>query len=237
MHNALAEVLKHPAIWRGDGHSQARLATQPSGHALLDQALPGGGWPKAAVSELLVSQSGVGELRLLLPAVAALTQAGRQVVLIRPPHIPYAPAWQAAGVDLRHLVWLRPSAEHDIGWAAEQALREAACGAVIAWFEQAPADRHCRRLQLAAEAGGGCGFVLRQGLDQGQSSPFGLRLGLAPVAGGLAVRLLKRRGMPLAQPLFLPHSQPAQTRSSHAVAGTASALATARRAVQPALAH
>jgi protein ImuA len=33
--------------------------------------LPGGGWPQGVVTELLLPHPGVGELRLLAPALAA----------------------------------------------------------------------------------------------------------------------------------------------------------------------
>lgn len=234
MQAALTEVLKHPAIWRGDGFSHALPEVIDCQHAELAPILPGGGWPKAAVTELLASRAGCGELKLLLPALAALTQAGKQVVLIAPPHIPYAPAWQAAGVDLRKLTWVVPETEFDALWASEQSLREPACGAVISWFKQPLSDRNARRLQLAAEKGGGSGFVLREAQHDGQSSPFVLRLGVESVAGGVAVRVLKRRGAPHLRPVFLPHATPARRpvygRNHHVVAGTASAPAAAQRA-------
>lgn len=240
MQAAIADLLKHPGIWRGDGFTQAQPATVDCGHAALAAALPGQGWPQAMVTEMLVRQSGCGELKLLLPALAALTQAGKQVVLIAPPHIPYAPAWQAAGINLQRLTWVQPNSEHDALWAMEQSLREPACGAVVAWFVHALADRDCRRMQLAAEKGGGCGFLLRQGLTDGVASPFALRLGVEAVAGGVAVQVLKRRGAPLNRPIFLSHDTLATAyspRLSHAVAGAASALATTRRPAAPVYAY
>ncbi|MBV8465017.1 MAG: translesion DNA synthesis-associated protein ImuA [Burkholderiales bacterium] len=236
MHSAIAEILKHPGIWRGDGFSQAHPDTLSSGHLQLDAVLPGGGWPQAAVSEIIARQAGCGELKLLLPALANLTQARKQVLLIAPPHIPYAPAWQAAGIDLRYLTWVDPESENDALWTMEQALREPDCGAVVAWFEHAVADRNCRRLQVAAETGGGCGFVLRQGRADNVVSPFGLRLAVEPAAGGVGVQVIKRRGSPLARPIFLPHRQlsaPNPSGIRHVVAGTAFPLAPARRAADP----
>jgi cell division inhibitor SulA len=240
MQAAIADLLKHPGIWRGDGFSQHLPDTVDCGHAALGAVLPGGGWPQATVSELVTRQPGCGELKLLLPALAALTQAGRQVMLIAPPHIPYAPAWQAAGVNLHYLTWVQPEGEHDALWTMEQALREPACGAVVGWFGHAVADRDCRRLQLAAEKGGGCGFLLRQGRAEQLASPFGLRLGVDAVAGGVAVQVLKRRGAPLARPVFLSHDSLAtrtSTRFTHAVAGAGSTLSAARRPVAAAYAR
>lgn len=229
MQAALAEVLKHPGIWRGDGFSQAAPATVDCRHTELAALLPGGGWPQAAVTELIASRAGCGELKLLLPALAELTRAGRQVLLIAPPQIPYAPAWQAAGVDLGRLTWVDPACENDAQWAMEQALREPACGAVVGWFGHALTDRQCRRLLVAAEAGGACGFVLRQGVLETTASPFPLRLSVNSVAGGVTVRVLKRRGSPADRPLFLPHATPVRP-ADHAVARPLSAEPAARRA-------
>ncbi|WP_263405621.1 translesion DNA synthesis-associated protein ImuA [Chitinimonas arctica] len=198
--------------------------------------MPGGGWPQSSVTELLTSRSGCGELKLLLPALASLTQAGKRVVLVAPPNIPYAPAWQAAGVDLRQLTWLAPASEHDALWAMEQALREPACGAVLGWFEQSLGDRNCRRMQLAAEQGAGCGFVLRQSPPDKTASPFSLRLGIESVAGGVAVQVLKRRGAPAARPVFLPHAS-LSSGQVHAVASAALPLPAARRARPQPYAH
>src|SRR6478609_5334988 len=91
---ALAGVLSHPAIWRG-ADCAPEPAALPTGHGALDRALPGGGWPQGGLTEMLLAQEGIGELRLMLPALARLTHEGRAVVWIAPPHRPYAPALAA----------------------------------------------------------------------------------------------------------------------------------------------
>src|SRR5262245_23793614 len=68
----LESLLQHPAIWRG--RSAARTDVFPSGFAALDAFLPGGGWPRTGLIELLVSTLGTGELYVLLPLLARLTQ-------------------------------------------------------------------------------------------------------------------------------------------------------------------
>ena len=97
----IARLLEHPAIWRG--RSAARLETLPSGFAALDEALPGGGWPRAGLIEILIGRFGSGELSLLLPALAALTRAAsaRWCVWVAPPLMPFAPALVAQGVRAR----------------------------------------------------------------------------------------------------------------------------------------
>lgn len=105
---ALSALLDARRIWKGQSAVPAG-ASLPTGHARLDALLPGGGWPEHALSEILHARDGVGELQLLMPTLARLTQAQRRVVLVGAPYVPYPQAWLAAAVDLRHLVLLQAS--------------------------------------------------------------------------------------------------------------------------------
>src|SRR5688572_29596636 len=98
-----SSVLSNPAIWRG-GECAPEPSAIPSGHAALDAVLPGRGWPSSALTEIVLAREGIGEIRFTLPALAWLQAAGREIVWIMPPHIPYAPALAAAGLDLARLV-------------------------------------------------------------------------------------------------------------------------------------
>ncbi len=155
---ALSALLDARRIWKGQSAVPAG-ASLPTGHARLDALLPGGGWPEHALSEILHARDGVGELQLLMPTLARLTQAQRRVVLVGAPYVPYPQAWLAAAVDLRHLVLLQASGR-DALWAAEQCLRSGSCAAVLCWPQQAD-DRALRRLQVAAESGQALGFAYR----------------------------------------------------------------------------
>src|SRR5665213_2608401 len=124
---ALASVLANPAIWRG-GDCAPEPAAVPSGFALLDAALPGHGWPAAALTEIHLAREGIGEIRLTLPALIRLQREGRDIVWIAPPHRPYAPALAAAGLDLARLLIVRCDTPHDALWTYEQALRAPECG-------------------------------------------------------------------------------------------------------------
>ena len=107
----LARLLEHPAIWRG--RSAARAEVLPTGYAAFDACLPGGGWPRTGLIEILVSRFGVGELYLLFPALAALTcrPAARWCVWVAPPLEPYAPALNAHGAALERMLVVRPSGD------------------------------------------------------------------------------------------------------------------------------
>lgn len=194
MNNALNDLLQQPGIWRAaEVQHNTGLNHVSTGYTALDDALPGGGWPQGALTELLHDRPGIGELRLLIPALARLSREGRWIALIAPPYIPYAPALAGLGVDLSRVLLVHPRNERDALWAVEQALRNGNCGAVLAW-PRAVDERSLRRLQLAAEEGGAWGVLFRNALASAQTSPAALRLQLQHREAGLGVHLLKCRG-------------------------------------------
>ena len=75
---ALAEVLARGDVWRGDTLARLPEDAVPSGHVELDAELPGGGWPRGNLTEILVDRGGLGEMSLLLPG--ADPRFGRQPV-------------------------------------------------------------------------------------------------------------------------------------------------------------
>lgn len=186
----LQQVLQRPDVWRGS-HSPA-TPTVASGFAALDALLPGGGWPANALTDIVLARAGVGELRLLLPALARLSRGERWIAFIAPPYIPYAPALAAAGVDLSRVLLVHPRDRGELLWAIEASLRAGACAAVLGWAEDVTAA-HLRRWQLAAEAGGAFGALFQR--TNIPHSPAALRLRLQPAGrGAVAVEILKRRG-------------------------------------------
>lgn len=194
---ALDALFTDGRIWRGQPVAKPASA-QPSGHAALDAALPSGGWPEAALTELLLPADGIGELRLLLPTLARLTQAKQDIVLIAPPYLPYPAGWRQAGVDFTHL-HLIEAAPRDALWATEQCLRGGCVAAVLSWPHKAD-DRALRRLQVAAETGQTLGFAFRDLREARNPSPAALRIAIE--SAPLQLRVLKcRGGMAPARPI------------------------------------
>lgn len=196
-------LLAHPALWRGSGLARVAVPSLPTGFPTLDAELPGGGWPTGSLTEILLAQEGIGELRLLGPVLASLSAAGKRLAWIAPPHRPYAPAIAAAGIDLARVIVIKVRTAQEALWATEQALASRACGAVLAW-PAAVKYSELRRLQLAAEASRAIAVLFRPQKAAEESSPAALRISLATIAGGLAVHILKRRGAPLHRPVVLP---------------------------------
>ncbi|MDA8128854.1 MAG: translesion DNA synthesis-associated protein ImuA [Betaproteobacteria bacterium] len=202
MSTALESVLQYPGIWRGNQRAQTAEGALPTGYAALDDLLPGGGWPLGALTEVLLSRQGIGELRLLMPTLARLSEADGWLAWVAPPYVPYAAALAAAGVNLERLVVAKPQSEADAWWTAEQALRSGACGALLAWLRAAD-ERRMRRMQLAAETGHSWGVLFRHARAAQDRSPAALRLLLEPAVDGLAVTILKRRGGPVSKPVVV----------------------------------
>lgn len=87
------------------------------------------------------------------------------------------------GVDLEAVIVVRTSHRHDQLWAVDQALR---CPAVAAVWAPLPqlGEHDFRRLQLAAEAGGGLGLFIRSHQVLQQPSWSDIQLRIHPQAAG-----------------------------------------------------
>ncbi len=282
------DLAQYPAVWRASQIGGVARPVTTSGFSALDAQLPGGGWPHGVLTELLLPEPGVGELRLLAPALAAVTAGvaaraggataarasgaaaaanpagnapadGRCVMLFDPPALLNAWALVQSGLASRHwlvvqgragqgragpagaiapgaprganrLAPLLPSA--DLLWALEQSLKSGHVGAVLAWLPLNLRADALRRLQLAAQSHDGPVFIFRDALARSQPSPAPLRLLLQPAGiDQLSVRLLKRRGPALAQPLRLvlppvlaPHQQAQAEARQRALLPAASGL-------------
>lgn len=198
--SSLDKLLENPRIWRGHTreHVQAGIAT---GYEVLDRHLPGGGWPANSLTEILVEHYGVGELRLLMPALAQLSTGENSteyaepgwIAWVAPPFQPYPPALQQWGLDLSRILIVRPKNDHEVLWSAEQALSSGTCAAVLLW-PGLLSDQASRRLQLAAETGGSWAIAFRPLAARAEPSAAALRIALYADKAGTRVHVLKSRG-------------------------------------------
>ena len=185
------EVLKrNGALWQGRRNPLAPERALGTGWPVLDEML-GGGWPRAALTEIL-GEAHQG-LPLLLPLLARLSQGPRWLVWVSPPYLPYAPALAARGICLERLLLVRDVASAQALWAAEQALRSGVCATVLMWPGQLTGAQ-LRRLQLAAEQGDCSGVLFRPLRAAKVASPATVRLRVRPAPLGLEAELLRRRG-------------------------------------------
>ncbi|MGD9943328.1 MAG: translesion DNA synthesis-associated protein ImuA [Burkholderiaceae bacterium] len=235
-------------VWRASQLGRSPVLALSSGFPALDAELPGAGWPVGVLTELIGRESGIGELRLLIPLLRQLSRERKFIVLLAPPHLPYAPALASHGIDLDYLLIVQAPHAADRLWAVEQSLKSAAFGALLAWLpHERTRPEHLRRLQLAAQTAGGPAFLFRPLPAQFEPSPAPLRLLLLPrPEQRLSVQILKRRGPVAHDPLLLDLPQPpatirlrrhadAEAPMTAAAAAAAEAAAAATAGTRPAL--
>ncbi|MFL9908332.1 translesion DNA synthesis-associated protein ImuA [Paraburkholderia sp. RL17-337-BIB-A] len=188
----------HPSLWRASQLARGRGNAIDTGYPTLSAKLPDGGWPLGGLVELLVQQGGVGELRLLQPALKLV--GTRSIALLQPPHVPNGLGLGYIGVPPQKLMHVKASKTADALWSAEQILRTGSCGALLYWAQHVQASS-LRRLHLAAQSSDTLFVMLRPLAVAQDASPAILRLALKPAAGGLTVEIVKRRGPVSIEPL------------------------------------
>lgn len=146
----------------------------------LDAHLPWGGLPLAGLHEVLAEDPGAGmgfTALLLARAMAALP--GRSVLWIAPEPDAYPPGLAALGLDAARLILVRAPRPADALWAAEEGLRSPAIAACLV-LGATPDLTATRRLQLAAETGGGIALLLRETAEDSGPGAALTRWRLAP---------------------------------------------------------
>ncbi|PID42467.1 MAG: SOS cell division inhibitor SulA [Proteobacteria bacterium] len=196
--NKHTDLLNHTQMWQGT-QARSRLKTVSTGFHALDRLLPGEGWPKGCVIELILPSPGIGELRLLVPLLNKLTrEQDKWILWVAPPHNPYGPSLQQYGIRPENIILVRSNDLKEQLWAMEQGLKSGLCSAVLGWPRRA-SPTHIRRLQLCADNQGNHCFVFHS-LQAGQTnSPAPLKILLSACTqtadtSRLRIKMLKRRG-------------------------------------------
>lgn len=192
------------SLWRADELRSPPTAVHPSGWAALDAELPGGGWPGMAVTELLISQPGTLEWRLLAPALRPIVAAGGEVAVVAPARPPSMEGLVQDGIEPDRFWRYRAEEPARRLWVTEQLLRGNACEVLIAWLPQVRQEQ-LRRLQVCASGFEGLCFLVRPAHALKDSSPAPLRVSATLASDwDLRVRVAKRRGTVHEQDLLLP---------------------------------
>lgn len=161
----------------------------------LDRVFAVGGWPLGTTTEIGLADDGIGELRLLLPALRnALNQSKPHMVWIAPPYLPYSQALIKEHIDPDNLIVVMSKNIADTLWAAEQILLADNCSALFTWTgKHNLSQKETRRLQLAAEKSRTwhVQFRDRRCLQQASAARMRLTLESTP-AGKLSVTVNKQ---------------------------------------------
>ncbi|MHC4177299.1 MAG: ImuA family protein [Planctomycetota bacterium] len=164
-----------------------------SGSGPLDRLLPEGGFHRAALAEWLTAGEGSGATTLALAAARQACQpigggleqsptkwAGGALVVLDRCREFHPPAAVRLGIEPEDLIVVQADSEADNRWALDQALRCPGVAAVLAWPERLD-GRTFRRLQLAAEEGGGLGLLIRPLAARREPSWADVRLLVEPL--------------------------------------------------------
>jgi len=151
----------NPSLWRGCDMAGQGNHGLPTGYPQLDNILPGRGWPRNAIVEIISYPWGMGELQLLIPLMREVVKQGHWILWVSPPYLLNSPALSQAGVNPEQVLLVNLDAScRDALWSMEKALQTASCGLVLAWQNWLPA-KVVRRLQLAAAAGKTLGILFQ----------------------------------------------------------------------------
>ena len=206
---SLDELLQgNPALWRGCDLAGHGDHGQPTGFAELDDILPGRGWPRNGLMEIVAPSWGNGELQLLLPLMRSVIARGQWILWVSPPYLLYGPALLQAGIDIRQVLVVDLETNcRDALWTLEKALQTRNCGLVLAWQNWLP-SQVLRRLQLAATAGDTLGVLFKH--HDSKHSPSPLRLQIKDCSpedrpcSEAEITLIKARGNFSARKTHLP---------------------------------
>ncbi|MDB9969259.1 translesion DNA synthesis-associated protein ImuA [Porticoccaceae bacterium] len=210
----ISKLLARHDTWRGQSQKPTQRNVS-SGNDQIDLLLKGG-WPTAALTELLVQRPGIGELSLLLPTIKNYCQNNHLSVWLDPPYQPYAPALAAAGIALQKVLIVQSKSAREWLWVAEQCIRNNAL--LLAWSDnKMPSYSDLRKLQLAAADSGHAAFLFSSNKaacnkdssnQQSGSSPATLRLDVDSVGEkSLCLSVRKLRGVAPGEQLLIPRGK------------------------------
>jgi hypothetical protein len=115
---------------------------------------------RGAFVELLAAADGAGAWTLGIVMAAHICHKRKTSVIVDADRQIYFPGAVRLGLELNRSIVVHPDSRRDAYQAIVQSLRSRAVGAVLSWQERL-SMRELRRLQVAAEAGGGAAILLR----------------------------------------------------------------------------
>jgi protein ImuA len=192
--------------------TSSKNRTFVTGLSAIDALMPGGGFPRGSVHEIL-SDPNYGTPRFF--ALLLAKSLGGVIVWCDPDGTLYPPAVAAAGVPMEKLYLLHPKTQADQSWAIAECMRCKGVSATIAQVGKL-SRIEARRLQLAAEQGGGIGILLRA-MDRNASVYAAASRWLVSPAQGLRtvqrwkIQLIHAHGGRIGQTVILEHHRETNT--------------------------
>ena len=173
--------------------SLATSLVTPTGIDGLDGLLPGGGWPRGGLVELIVPDEYTDVISLVMPALVRLSRQGRWIAMVSPPCQTRTRLFTCADINPARVLQVNPHPGRSALWTAESMLQSGTCGVVLAW-PNCNTELMDKRLQKAAANGKALGILIRyEGLSVPPSG-VDVRLKVDVGAEGKAVYLVDSQG-------------------------------------------
>jgi hypothetical protein len=163
-------------IWRLGDETTKNRDVYRSGLKELDNFLPGGGWPRIGLIEIIVKHYGLGELQILMPLMRKLTTHDKLLLWICPPYKICTSTLIKAGIDIEKLLIINSEVRtKDALWAAEQALQTQEFGIVLLWRNDVTRSA-LHRLLLATKNNKTLGVLFKRKKTEDSQSSMVLKL-------------------------------------------------------------
>lgn len=163
-------------IWRLGDETTKNRDVYRSGLKELDNFLPGGGWPRMGLIEIIVKHYGLGELQILMPLMRNLTTHDKLLLWICPPYKICTSTLIKAGIDIEKLLIINSEVRtKDALWAAEQALQTQEFGIVLLWRNDVTRSA-LHRLLLATKNNKTLGVLFKRKKTEDSQSSMVLKL-------------------------------------------------------------
>jgi protein ImuA len=154
------DMLRREIIRLEEARRGGSRETVSTGCGPLDELLPERGMRRGTLAEWLAVGDGTGSSTLALLCAREACRDGGTLIVLDSRREFYPPSAVRLGIALEQLIVVRAGDAAENLWALDQALRCRAVAAVLAWPDKLD-GRVFRRLQLAAEEGGGLGLLIR----------------------------------------------------------------------------
>lgn len=192
---SLVDKLRSQIHSLGRGAIASRKQYVSSSFSNLDKWLPQSGFALGSFVEILQDSHGIGSYALALSLARAAKDCKPAWAVLDTEATFNPPVAEAYGWDVQKLVLVRASPE-DGGWCFAQLLRSKDISASF-WSSSNMDSMVFRRLQLAAERGGGMGFVIRPMTALRKPCWGSLRIhAISRGSNKVCLRLLHARGQP-----------------------------------------
>ena len=182
--NAIKELLNklQQDILMWQGVKPAASNSEQLGLGEIEQAFPGGIFPKSAIHEFItiVNEDSAASGGFIAGLLAILMQDGAACVWVSTARRVFPPALSAFNVAPERIIFMDVKTQKEVLWVTEEALKCEGLAAVVSELHEINLVES-RRMQLAVEESGVTGFILRKDANKSASSVATARWHISPL--------------------------------------------------------